>query len=562
MSGEGIAGAAQPGRSHGGTQPAHFRGEAPGADTPRVDAFVVGAGFAGLYALYRLRALGLSVQGVEAGEDVGGTWYWNRYPGARCDVESMAYSYSFSPELEREWVWTERYAKQEDILRYLKHVADRFALRPLIRFGTRLTAAAYEESIGLWQLRSSDGACWLAQHLIMATGCLSQPRVPPIPGLESFRGTIYQTSSWPHEEVDFTGQRVGIIGTGSSGIQCIPLIARQAAHLTVFQRTPNFSVPAHNGPLDPVARQALMDSYPPFREGLRRGFTSLIPDETAQPSALELKPEERARRYRDAWREGGIRLLFCVSDAITSKAANDTLVEFLHARIRETVKDPRIAERLLPRSYPLGTKRLCVDTDYYATFNRTNVTLVSLRETPIEEITPLGVRTRAEHHALDSLVFATGFDAMTGALLAIDIRGRDGLRLADAWRDGPRTYLGIMAHGFPNLFTVTGPGSPSVLSNMVVSIEQHVDFIADLISAMRQRGARRAEAQADAQAAWVAHVAEVGDTTLFPRADSWYMGSNIPGKPRVFLPYVGGVGAYRKQCEEIAAAGYRGLTLS
>jgi cyclohexanone monooxygenase len=527
----------------------------------RVDVLVVGAGFAGLYALYRLRALGLSVQGVEAGDDLGGTWYWNRYPGARCDVESMAYSYSFSPELEREWVWTERYASQGEILRYLQHVAERFALRPLIRFGTRLTAAVYEEGTRLWQLRSSDGREYLARYLIMATGCLSQPRIPPLAGLASFHGPIYQTSNWPEEDVDFTGQRVGVIGTGSSGIQCIPIIARQAAHLTVFQRTPNFSVPAHNRALDPAARQALMDNYPPFREGLRRGFTSLIPNELQQPSALELEPTEREQRYRDAWGEGGIRLMFCISDAITSKAANDTLVDFLHARIRETVKDRKTAERLLPRTYPLGTKRLCVDTDYYATFNRSNVTLVDLRETPIEAVTPHGVQTSAQHHALDSLVFATGFDALTGALLAVDIRGRNGVRLADAWREGPRMYLGIMAHGFPNLFTVTGPGSPSVLSNMVISIEQHVDFIAELIQAMRAQGAQTAEPQAEAQDAWVAHVATVGDTTLFPRAESWYMGSNIPGKPRVFLPYVGGVGPYRKQCEEIVAAGYRGFTL-
>jgi len=528
----------------------------------RVDAFVVGAGFGGLYALYRLRALGLTVQGVEAAAGVGGTWYWNRYPGARCDVESMAYSYSFSPELEREWVWTERYASQQEILRYLEHVADRFALRPLIRFGTRLVAAVYEERTRLWRLRSSDAQEYLARYLIMASGCLSQPRLPPLPGLDSFGGAVYQTSSWPHGGVDFTGQRVGLIGTGSSGIQSIPIIARQCAHLTVFQRTPNFSVPAHNRPLDPQARQALMENYPPFREGLRRGFTSLIPNETAQPSALELEPEERERRYQAAWCEGGIRLMFCICDAITNEGANDTLVDFLHARIRETVKDPQIAARLLPRTYPLGTKRLCVDTDYYATFNRPNVTLVALRETPIEEVTPSGVRTSMAHYALDSLVFATGFDAMTGALLAVDIRGRDGLRLADAWREGPRMYLGLMAHGFPNLFTVTGPGSPSVLSNMVVSIEQHVDFIAELIATLRERGVATAEPQADAQDAWVAHVAEVGDTTLFPRAESWYMGSNIPGKPRVFLPYVGGVGPYRKQCEEIAAAGYRGFTLS
>lgn len=524
-----------------------------------IDAFIVGAGFAGLYALYRLRAMGLSVQGVESGDDVGGTWYWNRYPGARCDVESMSYSYSFSPELERDWVWTERYATQGEILRYLQHVADRFTLRPLIRFGTRLTQATYDETAGLWALTCDDGRRYRARYVVMATGCLSQPRLPEIPGLDTFRGRILQTSRWPVEGAQFDGERVGVIGTGSSGIQSIPIIAEQAAELTVFQRTPNFSVPALNKPLDPAARQALMDNYPPFRQALRTSFTSLIANETPQPSALELEPVAREKRYREAWDEGGIRLMFCISDAITSKPANDTLVSFLHSRIREIVKDPENAERLLPRDYPVGTKRLCVDTDYYATFNRPNVRLVDLRETPIEAVTPDGVRTSVAHYPLDTLVFATGFDAVTGALLAIDIRGRAGQRLADAWRDGPRMYLGIMAAGFPNLFTVTGPGSPSVLSNMVVSIEQHVDFIADLIAALKAHGEQTVEPELHAQDEWVAHVAEVARTTLYPQAASWYMGANIPGKPRVFLPYVGGVGPYRKKCEEIAATGYTGF---
>jgi len=526
-----------------------------------LDAVVAGAGFAGLYALYRLRAMGLTVRALEAADDVGGTWYWNRYPGARCDVESMAYSYSFSPELEREWVWTERYAGQPEILRYLQHVAERFDLRPLIRFRTRLAAAHYDEAGGLWRLTTERGGRLAARFLVMATGCLSQPRVPPIAELETFAGRIYRTSQWPHEDVDFSGLRVGVIGTGSSAIQCIPLIAAQAAHLTVFQRTPNFSVPAHNAPLEPAARRALMDNYPPFRKALREGFTSLLPEETPQPAALELAPEERERRYRAAWEEGGIKLMFCISDGITSKPANDTLVKFMHDRIREIVHDPAVAERLLPRDFPLGTKRLCVDTDYYATFNRPNVTLVDLRATPIVAATPAGLRTSAAEHALDSLVFATGFDAVTGALLAVDIRGRAGRRLADDWRDGPRMYLGLMAAGYPNLFAITGPGSPSVLSNMVVSIEQHVDFVAELIAALGARGARTVEAQAAAQDAWVAHVAEVAQGTLYPQANSWYMGSNIPGKPRVFLPYVGGVGPYRRKCAEIAAAGYAGFEL-
>jgi cyclohexanone monooxygenase len=530
------------------------------ATTTDFDAVIVGAGFAGIYALYRLRAMGLAVQGLEAADDVGGTWYWNRYPGARCDVESMSYSYSFSRELEKEWLWTERYASQAEILRYLQHVVERFALRPLIRFGTRLTHATFEESSGRWRLRTDDGGDLTARYLVMATGCLSHPRLPPIPDLDTFRGRLYRTSQWPHEQIDFSAQRVGIIGTGSSGIQCIPLIAAQAAHLTVFQRTPNFSVPAHNAPLDPAARQALMDDYPTFRKALRESFTSLMPDAT-QPSALELTAEEREQRYRAAWKEGGIRLLFCVSDAIVSKPANDTLAAFLHERIADIVEDPSVAERLLPRDYPLGTKRLCVDTDYYATYNRRNVTLVDLRATPIVSATPEGLRTTAGEFPLDSLIFATGFDAMTGALLAIDIRGRGGRCLVDEWRDGPRAYLGLAVSGFPNLFTLTGPGSPSVLSNMVISIEQHVDFVAELIAAMRAQGASTVDAQPAAQQAWVAHVAETGRGTLFPQTNSWYMGANIPGKPRVFLPYVGGVGPYRRKCEEIVAAGYTGFDL-
>ena len=437
---------------------------------------------------------------------------------------------------------------------------ERFALRPLIRFRTRLTRASLDESTGRWQLFTAQGERLTARFVVMATGCLSEPRLPAIPGLEDFQGHTYQTSRWPHETIDFSDQRVGVIGTGSSGIQCIPVIAAQAAHLTVFQRTPNFSVPAHNAPLDPAARQQLMDNYPPFRKALREGFTSLLP-ETPQPTALELTPNEREQRYHAAWREGGIKLLFCVSDAIVSRPANDTLAHFVRERIREIVKDPEVARRLLPTDYPLGTKRLCVDSNYFATYNRANVTLVDLRATPIVCATRHGLRTRDADYPFDSLVFATGFDAMTGALSAIEIRGRAGRRLADEWRDGPRTYLGVCVAGFPNLFMITGPGSPSVLSNMVISIEQHVDFIAELIRAMRVQGVSTVEAQKSAQEAWVGHVAEVANGTLFPHANSWYMGSNVPGKARVFLPYVGGVGAYRKKCEEIAAAGYAGFEL-
>lgn len=525
------------------------------------DVVVVGAGFAGLYALYRLRALGFTVCGIEAADDVGGTWYWNRYPGARCDVESMAYSFSFSPELEREWVWTERYASQPEILRYLQHVADRFDLRDLVRFSTRLSEAVYNEAEHRWHLVTDQGDKLTANYLIMATGCLSQPRVPPIPGLSRFGGRILHTSAWPREGASLKGLRVGVIGTGSSGIQCIPRIAAEAAHLTVFQRTPNFSVPARNAPLDPVARRQLMDNYPPFRHTLRTSFTSLAADAVA-PTAAELEPQERERRYLEAWKHGGIQLMFCISDAIINKSANDTLVDFLHQRIRETVGNAAVAERLLPRDHALGTKRLCVDTDYYATYNLPNVELVNLRQTPIEEALPEGVRTAAGVIPLDALVFATGFDAVTGALLAVNIRGRNGRSLQEAWQDGPRSYLGLMVHGFPNLFTVTGPGSPSVLSNMVISIEQHVEFITDLIAHLRGGGAVSVEAETVAQDAWVNHVNEVAQTTLYPTASSWYMGANIPGKPRVFLPYVGGVGPYRQRCQEIASIGYTGFSIT
>jgi cyclohexanone monooxygenase len=526
-----------------------------------LDAVIVGAGFAGLYALYALRRLGFSARVFEAGDDVGGTWYWNRYPGARCDVESLDYSYSFSPELEREWLWSERYAAQPEILAYAQHVADRFDLRRDIRFNTHVEAAHFDEVSKCWHVRTSGGEVVAARFCIMATGCLSAGRLPDIPGLAEFKGNVYRTSQWPKEGVDFTGQRVAVIGTGSSGIQAIPLIAKQAAQLTVFQRTPNFSIPARNRPLDPAERQSVMDDYPRLRDRQRTSFTSLGAD-PPPVSALAVDDATREREYRAQWELGGIGYLFAYNDLIVDRAANETAAEFIRARIGELVRDPQTAARLQPRSFPIGTKRLCLDSGYYDSFNRSNVRLVDLRETPIERVTPTGLRTTDESLEFDSLVFATGFDAVTGALLRIDIRGRGGQRLADKWVEGPKMYLGLMASGFPNLFAITGPGSPSVLSNMIVSIEQHVEFIAELLVDMRARGANLVDAQPEAEQAWVEHVAEVAGTTLYPLANSWYMGANIPGKTRVFLPYVGGVGPYRQKCKEIAAAGYTGFTLS
>jgi cyclohexanone monooxygenase len=535
----------------------------PAAPEPSsdLDAVIVGAGFAGLYMLHRLRGLGISARVYEAGDGIGGTWYWNRYPGARCDVESMDYSYSFSDDLQQEWQWTERYASQPEILRYINHVADRFDLRRDIRLSTRVTAAVFDEATHRWAVSTDRGERVSAQFCIMATGCLSAAQVPDFKGLETFEGPRYHTGNWPHEGVDFTGQRVGVIGTGSSAIQSIPLIARQAAHLFVFQRTPNFSVPARNAPLDPEYERRWKANYAEHRRQARESRVGFVVERN-DLSALEVSAEERLRAYETRWSGGGLGFNATFADLLTSKDANDTAAEFFRAKIRAAVRDPAVAETLSPRHYPVGTKRLCVDTDYYDTFNRDNVTLLDLRKAPIEAITPTGLRTRDEAYALDSLVFATGFDAMTGALLSIDIRGRAGHTLRQKWAEGPRTYLGLAVAGFPNLFAITGPGSPSVLSNMIVSIEQHVDWIADCLVHLREHDRARIEATVDAEDAWVAHVNEVGNATLYPLANSWYMGANIPGKPRIFMPYIGGVGVYRQLCDDVAAKGYEGFALT
>lgn len=536
------------------------RTEGDGAGEARtVDAVIVGAGIAGLYQLHRLREAGLQATVLETADGVGGTWYWNRYPGARCDVESMSYSYSFSPELEQEWTWTEKYPTQPEILRYVNHVADRFDLRRDISFGTRVTSAQYDEGRRRWLVATDRGDVVDAQFLVMATGCLSASKTPEVPGRERFQGPTYHTGHWPHEGVDFTGLRVGVIGTGSSGIQSIPMIAQQARELTVFQRTPNFTMPAGNRPLTEDEVREMKGKYRDWREAQRTsGFG--VPIEEATHSAFEVEEQERNATYQRGWDQGNlVAILGSYTDTLTDKAANETAAEFVRGKIRDVVRDPDLAEALSPRTFPYGTKRPCLDTGYYETFNAEHVHLVDLRRTPLVELTETGVRTSEQEYAFDAIVFATGFDAMTGALTAVDIRGRDGLSLKEKWAEGPRTYLGLAVAGFPNLFTVTGPLSPSVLSNMMVSIEQHVDWVTDCIAHLHESGAAEVEATTEAEDAWVDHVAEVGSYTLFPSADSWYMGSNVPGKPRVFLAYIGGVGAYRERCDEIAANGYEGL---
>jgi cyclohexanone monooxygenase len=528
--------------------------------TADVDALIVGAGFSGIYMLKRCRELGLSALVIEAATDVGGTWYWNRYPGARCDVESMTYSYSFSDDLQRDWTWTERFARQPEILTYVAHVVERFDLRPDMRFETRVTGAAFDDASNRWQVETDRGEHISAKYCVMATGCLSTPNLPDFKGLERFEGDTYHTGRWPHEEVDFTGKRVGVVGTGSSGVQSIPEIAAEAAHLTVFQRTPNFSVPAWNGPLDAKAVQTWKARYPELR---RRARASTVGDifEISETSALELAPEARDAEFERRWRQGSFNFLASFADIITSREANDFSVEFVHEKIRARVNDPAVAALLCPSDHPLGTKRLCVDTDYYETFNRDNVSLVDVKAAPIEEITPRGLRAGGKEFELDAIVFATGFDAMTGALLNIDIRGRGGIRFKDKWSDGPKTYLGLAVAGFPNLFTVTGPASPSVLSNMMTSIEQHIEWIADCMEYMEARDLVTIEASPEAEDKWMHHVAEVADGTLFFQSNTWYVGANIPGKPRVIYPYVGGVGAYRDICDKIAAKDYDGFIL-
>jgi cyclohexanone monooxygenase len=477
-------------------------------------------------------------------------------------VESLYYSYSFSGELEQEWQWTERYPGQPEVLRYLNHVADRFGLRRDIQFGTRVSAAAFDEAASRWEIRTGDGGTVTARFLITAVGCLSTPNVPGFPGLGSFAGDWYHTGRWPHEGVGFAGKRVGVIGTGSTGIQAIPVIAAEADQVTVFQRTPNYTIPACDAPLDPATVGEIKAGYPVLRQQARLSYSGM-PIEPTERSALEATEEERRAIYEAGWQKGGFYFLFSsFSDLLVSKEANDTAAEFVRSKIRETVHDPAVAELLSPRDHPYGTKRPPVDTGYYETYNRDNVSLVSVRESPIQEITPKGLRTADADYEFDTLVFATGFDAMTGALLKMDIRGRNGMPLRETWKDGPSSYLGLQVAGFPNLFTITGPCSPSVLSNMVVSIEQHVEWIADCIAHLGERGLTRIEATPAAQDAWVAHTGEVASATLYPLANSWYVGANIPGKKRVFMPYAGGVGPYRQICDDIAAKNYQGFAVA
>ncbi|WP_281019373.1 MULTISPECIES: NAD(P)/FAD-dependent oxidoreductase [unclassified Minwuia] len=534
----------------------------PAASQPAtdMDVIVVGAGFAGMYLLHRLRGLGFRVQVMEAGSDVGGTWYWNRYPGARCDVESMQYSYQFDDDLQQEWEWSERYATQPEIIRYARHVADRFDLRRDIRFDCRVAAAHLDETQDVWRVTTEGGDTLTTRWFVMATGCLSSANMPDIPGVESFRGAIFHTGQWPHEDVDFTGKRVAVIGTGSSAIQSIPIIAEQAASLTVFQRTANYAIPARNRPLDPEDVARIKAHYGEMRAQAKKMPAGIL-FQANDVSARAVDDAERQARFEHRWQKGGLTFLGAFNDLLLDEKSNRYAADFVRNKIRKTVKDPKVAELLCPTNI-IGCKRLCVDSGYYETFNRQNVHLVDISGSPIEALTESGLRTGGEEYAFDCIVFATGFDAMTGSLLRVDIRGSEGRPLAEKWQEGPKTYLGLMTAGFPNMFMVTGPGSPSVLTNMLPSVEQHAEFIADCIAHIAGNGLKRIEAEPEAEEAWVAHGDQVAGLTLRSTCSSWYVGANIPGKPRVFMPYIGGFPAYLDKCAEVVANGYEGFRLS
>lgn len=525
---------------------------------PDFDVVVVGAGFAGMAMLYELRRRGHSVRVLEAGSGIGGTWFWNRYPGARCDVDSADYSFSFGG-VQDEWQWSERYATQPEILRYIDFVVDRLDLARDIELDTRVAAADWDPAAHSWTVRSEDGRRYRARYLVMATGCLSTIKQPDIDGVEDFAGPILHTADWPVEGVDLTGKRVGVIGTGSSGIQLIPTVAPVCESLTVFQRTAAFSVPAHHRVLTDAEREAIRAEYEERRERARRSPTGLAAVPANRQSALEVSDDERRAHYEDWWDWSGFGFLLSYQDLLTDRAANDTASDFIRSKIAERVADPDVAELLMPRTYPYGAKRPCVDTGYYETFNRPNVQLVDIRTNPLAKMTATSIHTTAAEYEIDVLVMATGFDAMTGSLLRPTITGEGGVTLAEHWAAGPLTYLGLGVAGFPNLFLVAGPGSPSLLGNVIVSIEQHMEWIADLLDRLRAEGQTYVVPTAQAEQFWVRHVNEAAAGTLYMAADSYYLGAEMPGKPRVFMPYAGGLRRYRRECDEVRENDYRGF---
>ncbi len=527
----------------------------------QVDVIVVGAGLGGLRALFSLRGIGLSTTVLEASDDVGGVWHVNRYPGARCDVESYDYSYMFSAELEQEWRWSERYATQPEVLSYIHHVADRFDLRKDIAFNTRMAAAEFDADAGRWTASSEDGRQWSAQFLLLAVGQLSTTKQPQFPGEDAFRGEIYHSAKWPREGVSFEGKRVGIIGTGSSGVQMTPIIAQQATHLTVFQRSANFSIPAANAPVSDDEDREVKASYAERRNKALNSPSGLgfVPNGA---SALDASPEDRAQIYEAAWNRLGFGFALAYKDILLDETSNETAAEFIRSKIAEQVDDPLTRDLLTPRGFPFGTKRPSVDSNYFQTFNRDNVSLVNIKASPIEMITADGIQTQDATYPLDIIIYATGFDAFTGSLLAPQIKGRGGVTLSEKWGAGPVTYLGLGVSDFPNMFIIVGPGSPSLLSNVILSIEQQVDWLCAFLADARNKGVDVIEASPESEKQWVEHVNLRAKETLYPKAESYYVGAEVAGKPRVFMPYSGGVRGYRRMLEKVAESGYDGFILA
>lgn len=527
------------------------------------DMVVVGAGFAGLYMVHKALEEGLSVQCFEAGDGVGGTWYWNRYPGARVDIECVEYSYSFSKELEQEWEWTERYAAQPEIERYANHVADRFNLREKIQFETKVVSAIFDEASGRWTVTTDRGDVISAQYCIMATGLISAPVDPVFEGLGSFTGEQYMTSRWPQQEPTFSGKRVAVIGTGSSGIQVISEVAKEAGQLYVLQRTPSYVIPLQNHAVDREQVTKLKENYSALRDlqfDSFAGFT-LVHSELAplpSQSALEVSEEERTAEYENRWASGGLSPYYAYTDSLLDDESNETLAQFAREKIRERVTDPELAEKLCP-DYQILTRRLSPETDYLEVFNQENVELVDLNDRPIERFTSNGIVVGGEEIELDAVVFATGFDVMTGAMDRIDIRGRDDRTLKARWAEGLTSYLGMMTHGFPNLFWVNGPHSP--FYNPILLAEYQGDFICSLFSQVSAQNAQQVEADEDAERQYVQLTNEIGNMTLFPKSDNYYMGDNIPGKPRNVVFFFGGFPLYREQCST-AGAELSGFSIS
>ena len=527
----------------------------------KLDVLIVGAGFGGMYMLHKLRELGLEALIVEAGDGVGGTWYWNRYPGARCDVESIEYSYSFSEELQQEWSWSSRYSTQDEILKYANHVADRFDLRKDIKFNQRVISSVFKEDLNKWNISTSSGDNYLAQYCIMATGTLSSVKEISFNGLDSYKGDWYVTGNWPHQKIDFTGKKVGIIGTGSSAVQAIPVIAEDSEHLTVFQRTANYSIPAKNKKLTNQEVKKVKSNYASIRDEAKNARAGIASTVYGTKNVFDVSDEERNREFQKKWDYGGTDFNSAFMDIGFDERANDEAANFVRSKIKEIVKDPETAELLSPKT-TIACKRLCADTDYFETYNKSNVDLIDINKTPIESLTTNGLKTSKDQFSFDIIIFATGFDAMTGALTSIDIIGKNGVNLADKWKEGPKSYLGLCIEGFPNMFTITGPGSPSVLGNMMVAIEQHVEWIIDCIKHMNANDKKEIEAELTAENEWMDLVEIIASSTLRDTCNSWYVGANVPGKKRVFMPYAGGYQTYREKCDEIAKTNYEGFKIS